>query len=100
MFLNEEARDRGVEEAETHLEKVLPELTDFCDFVRKFFVDAVSDKQASKEAETADSDEPSEPDEFSEDINLMFVGKALIEMTASFDLSDEVARHDPILSKR
>ena len=95
-FLSEEARERGVEDAEAYLEKVLPELTDFCDYVRKFFVDAVGDKKASKEAsnetgsDESESEEPSEPDEFSEDINLTFVGKALIEMTAYFDLSEEV----------
>ena len=57
--MNEEARERGVEEAELQLEKVLPELTEFCDYVRKFFVDAVGEKKGSKEAD-ADETENSE----------------------------------------
>jgi hypothetical protein len=37
-FLYNEAHERGVEDAETQLDKLLPELTDFCNYIREFFL--------------------------------------------------------------
>ena len=51
-FLTEEAKERGVEEAEVSLEKVLPELTDFCDFVRAFF-NRSSEDEATQDEDSA-----------------------------------------------
>ena len=37
-FLYTEANERKVEDAEQELEKLLPELTDFCNYIRDFFL--------------------------------------------------------------
>jgi len=88
-FLNEEAREKGIEEADAYLEKVLPELSNFCDYVRKFFDDAVGGKSDGASAEEGTTSNEAAEDS-TDDVDINFVGKALIEMTTYFDLSEEV----------
>eukprot|EP00090_Calanus_glacialis_P042984 TRINITY_DN7612_c0_g1_i1.p1 TRINITY_DN7612_c0_g1~~TRINITY_DN7612_c0_g1_i1.p1 ORF type:complete len:1486 (-),score=621.94 TRINITY_DN7612_c0_g1_i1:145-4602(-) len=57
--------------AEEYLESILPELTPFCQYVRRYILDLEKDD---------------------EDVNWEFVAKELISMTTIYDLGDEVGR--------
>ena len=79
---------KGVEEAETHLDKLLPELSDFCAYIRNYFVDIC------KKREDEDAEAPVDEKTVMDDLNSAFVGRSLIEMTSFFDLSDEAGRRN------
>jgi hypothetical protein len=62
---------------------VLPELTNFCDYVRAFF---------GKPWGPSD-DDPEEERSQADDLAWSFVGRALMDMTLYFDLSEEVLKN-------
>jgi|FrelakmetLWP11LW_1041352.scaffolds.fasta_scaffold219721_1 hypothetical protein len=72
---------KGVAEAEPFLEKILPELSDFCGYVRKYFSEITTAREQMTEEEKLENDEESESS---------FIGLSLLEITAFFDLSEEV----------
>eukprot|EP00092_Neocalanus_flemingeri_P098064 GFUD01125052.1.p1 GENE.GFUD01125052.1~~GFUD01125052.1.p1 ORF type:complete len:1501 (+),score=547.17 GFUD01125052.1:57-4559(+) len=59
--------------AEEYLEMILPELTPFCQYVRRYVLELEKDD---------------------EDVNWEFVAKELISMTTIYDLGDEVGRQN------
>ena len=79
-FVHEQVQ-KGVSEAEPFLEQILPELSDYCDYVRAFFSEITAARETMTEEEKQENDEESEAS---------FVGLSLIEMTSFFDLSEEV----------
>lgn len=79
LFLRSQA-ENGIEEAETHLEKILPELSVFCDYMQTFFENFTK---------TVDR-EPSKSEE--EEVAALFIGKKLIEIAGLYDYSDESGR--------
>ena len=69
---------RGVNAATTYFENFMPELTQFCNFVRKHF-----DKNSPVNDTTDASDVEKE-------LSWLFNGRQLIEMFSLFDLADVV----------
>lgn len=70
------------------MDKLLPELSDFCVYIRNYFVDIC------KKREDEDADAPMDEKTVMDDLNSAFVGRNLIEMTSFFDLSDEAGRRN------
>lgn len=73
-FLHRESEVRGIASAGPFLEKILPELSSFCAYVRQHFVEPNAENNDEKE------------------MMWLFVGRQLVEMFSFFDLADEV-RH-------
>ena len=86
-FMYDEIEVRGVQAAAPYLETLLPELTQFCHYIRQFILEHSIHKN-----DVADSEECE--DEEAKEVAWLFVAKQLIEMTNVFDLSDEMGRNN------
>ena len=74
---------KGVNSATTYFENFMPELTQFCNYVRQHFVKISSDDDKEKSLENTDVEK---------ELTWLFNGRQLIEMFSLFDLAD-VVRH-------
>ena len=82
-YLHSESEVKGVNSATTYFENFMPELTQFCNYVRQHFVKISSDDDKEKSRENADVEK---------ELSWLFNGRQLIEMFPLFDLAD-VVRH-------
>ena len=90
-FMYEEVEVKGVLAAAPHLENLLPELSQFCQYIRQFILE----HSIHKKGNNAENDtEEDEEDEEAKEVAWFFVAKQLIEMTNVFDLSDEMGRNN------
>ena len=85
-FMYDEIEVKGIQAAAPYLETLLPELTQFCQYVRQFILE----HNIHKNNELPDSEDCE--DEEAKEVAWLFVAKQLIEMTNVFDLSDEMGR--------
>ena len=89
-FLYDEIETRGVMDATPYLEALLPELSQFCQYIRQFILEHSLTKNTNENLDSADDGE----DEEAKEVAWFFVAKQLIEMTSVFDLSDEMGRNN------
>ena len=82
-FLHHEAEVKGVSAAAPYLENFLPELVQFCSYLRHYLID--NRNPASKEKMNPDND--------SSELIWLFNGRQLIEMISLFDLADVAGRN-------
>ena len=87
--------ERGIEAVDDQLDKLLPELTHFCNYVRDYVINHMGKvpPRGEDESETEVDEEELEAYE----VAGCFVAKQLIEMTSYFDMADEVTSHILIL---
>ena len=88
-FMYDEIEDRGVVAASPYLEQLLPELSQFCQYIRSFILNHNQNKNEGPQGTEEDED-----DEEAKEVAWFFVAKQLIEMTSVFDLSDEMGRNN------
>ena len=74
-YLYKESEERGVANATPYLEKLLPELTHFCRYIRQLLIE----------------NQPKSQDEDEHFMAWLYNGKQLINMISLFDLADEVS---------
>ena len=87
-FMYDEIEEKGVQAAQPYLENLLPELTQFCHYIRQFILE----HNIHKNNDAPDSEDCE--DEEAKEVAWLFVAKQLIEMTNVFDLSDEMGRNN------
>ena len=78
-FLHNEAEVKGVSAAAPYLENFLPELVQFCSYIRHYLID----NHPSKQKDESDTE--------STELIWLFIGRQLIEMISLFDLADVVS---------
>ena len=81
-YLHNEAEVKGVSAAAPYLENVLPELVQFCAYIRQYLID----NHPSSAETTTTTDESNE-------LIWLFNGRQLIDMVPLFDLADVAGRN-------
>ena len=89
-FMYDEIEVKGVVDATPYLENLLPELSQFCQYIRQFILEHNLHKNDTESQDTAEEEE----DEEAKEVAWFFVAKQLIEMISVFDLSDEMGRNN------
>ena len=87
-YLHNEAEVKGVASAASYHENFLPELVQFCDYIRQYLIDNHPDSLTS----------PDGDDSSSKELIWLFNGRQLIDMVPLFDLADVVRFSFPIYS--